>query len=84
MYVDGATRGLHLSLESAAAVGRVALSFFPILLFSNCITTAPHVEKLFAKRNERDFGDGADDELSQGWANCAHTGLVNRDETDEN
>lgn len=74
-------RGLHLSFESvtAAAVGRMALSFFPILLFSNCITTAPHVEKLFAKKNERVLGDGGgsggdsyDDDLNQGRANYAY------------
>lgn len=57
----------------------MALSFFLILLFSNCITTAPHVEKLFAKKNERDLGDGGsggdaydDDDLNQGWVNCAY------------
>lgn len=46
--------------------------------------TAPHVDKLFAKRNELDFGGGDDDDLSQGWANCAHTGLVNRGKPEQN
>lgn len=81
-----------MSFESVAAVavGLMALSFFLILLFSNCITTAPHVEKLCAKKNELDLGDGGggadayDDDLNQGWINyectygpCVQIRLIN-------
>jgi len=73
---------------AAAAVGRMALSFFPILLFSNCITTAPHVKKLFAKKNERDLGDNGggdayDDDLNQGWENYAFIQTVRPDKTNK-
>jgi len=65
------------------ASGIVIFSHFIVFkLYNNCTTC---LKIVCQKERMRLWYDGADNELSQGWANCARTGLfVNRDKTERN